>query len=135
MLYSVQLRDRIFVKRYGFLCFVKNMGKNIGKNISISLSGKCSPGILVMRQKFLDYVKKSATDALKTSSKRFTQKPTEAAGDLIVNKIANKITRVSKNSQQNNSETFTNEHDKEIPKGRYVSPEERQGIIGKLRLK
>ena len=31
--YSVQLRDRILVKGYGFLSFTKNMGKNIGKNI------------------------------------------------------------------------------------------------------
>ena len=31
-----------------------------------------------------------------------------------------KITKVSKNSQQNNSETVTNENDKEIPKGRYI---------------
>ena len=29
--YSVQPRDRIFVKRYVFLSFAKNMGKNIGK--------------------------------------------------------------------------------------------------------
>ena len=31
---SVQLRDRIFVKGYGFLSSAKNMGKNIAKNIS-----------------------------------------------------------------------------------------------------
>ena len=31
---------------------------------------------------------------------------------------------VSKNSQQNNSERVTNEHDKDIPKERYISPEE-----------
>ena len=42
--------------------------------------------------------------------------------------------RVSKNSQQNNSETVTNENDKEIPKERYISPEERQKIIDNLRL-
>ena len=30
MCYSVQPRDRIFVKGYGFLSFAKNMGKNIG---------------------------------------------------------------------------------------------------------
>ena len=36
-----------------------------------------------------------------------------------------KITRVSKNSKQNNSETVTNENDKEIPKERYISSEER----------
>ena len=31
-----------------------------------------------------------------------------------------KITKVSKNSQQNNSETVTNENDKEIPKELYI---------------
>ena len=42
---------------------------------------------------------------------------------------------VPKNSQQNNSETVANEHDKEILKEKYVSPEERQEIIDELRLK
>ena len=32
--YSVQPRDQIFVKGYGFLLFAKNMGKNIGENLS-----------------------------------------------------------------------------------------------------
>ena len=32
--YSVQPRDRIFVKIYGYLSFAKNMDRNIGKNIS-----------------------------------------------------------------------------------------------------
>ena len=43
--YSVQLKDqaRMFVEGYGFLFFVKNMGKNIGKNISKDLRGKYSP--------------------------------------------------------------------------------------------
>ena len=54
---------------------------------------------------------------------------------MIGNKIANRITKVSKNSQQNDSETVTKEHDKEIPKEKYVSPEERQEIIDELRLK
>ena len=36
--YSVQPRDRKFVKGYGFLSFAKNMGKIIGKNISKNLS-------------------------------------------------------------------------------------------------
>ena len=37
---SVQPRDPILVKGYGFLFFAKNMGKNIGKNISKILSSK-----------------------------------------------------------------------------------------------
>ena len=47
-----------------------------------------------MRQKVLDHAKKFATDALKTSSKRVIQKTAEATGDLIGNKIPNKITKV-----------------------------------------
>ena len=35
---------------------------------------------------------------------------------MIGNKIPHKITGVSKYRQQNNSETVTNEHDKEVPK-------------------
>ena len=38
--YSVQCRDRIFVKGYTFLSFAKNMGKNIIKNISKNISSK-----------------------------------------------------------------------------------------------
>ena len=37
---SVQPRDRIFVKGYGFLYFAKNMCKLIGKNINKNLSGE-----------------------------------------------------------------------------------------------
>ena len=56
--------------------------------------------------------------------------------DRILGKyLANNITKVSKNSEQNNSETVTNKHNKEIPKERYISPEERQEIIDELRLK
>ena len=40
--------------------------------------------------------KKSRTDAIKTASKRVTQKTAEATGDLISNAIADKITSVSK---------------------------------------
>ena len=58
----------------------------------------------------------------------------EATGDLIRNKIANKITKFSRSSPQNNSETITNKHDNEIPKERQISPEERQKIFDNLRL-
>ena len=53
---------------------------------------------------------------------------------MIGNKIANKITKAQKSSQQVNSETVTNEHDKEILKERSLSPEERQWFINNLRL-
>ena len=84
--------------------------------------------MLAVHQKLLEH-DKSAKDALKSSSKRVIQKTVEVTGDWIGNKIDNRITKVSKSLQQNNSETVTNEHNKEIPKEKYVSPEKRQEII------
>ena len=55
MKHSIEPRDTIYVKGYGFLSFAKNIGKN--------LSNKCG-------QKLLDSAKKSTTDAIKTTSKR-----------------------------------------------------------------
>ena len=107
---SVQPRAKKFVKCYGFLSFDKNMGKTIGQNISENLSGKYS-------WELLDRVKQSTT-----------------ADDLIGNKTAVRITKFSKYLPQNNSETVTNEHDKEIPKERCKSSEERQTIIDDLTL-
>ena len=54
---------------------------------------------------------------------------------MIVNKIGNRTAKVSKNSQQNNSETVTNKYDKKIPKERYISLEEREEINDELTLK
>ena len=57
MRYSIEPRDRIYVKKYGFLSFAKNMGR--------TLSNKYD-------QKLLDSAKKPTTDAIKTVSKRGT---------------------------------------------------------------
>ena len=65
--YSVQPRDRIFLKGYEFLSFGKNMGENIGKNISKNLSVKYN-------QKLLDHAKIFVSEAIKTSLKRVIQK-------------------------------------------------------------
>ena len=115
MRYSIEPRDRKYVKGYGFLSFAKNMGK--------SWSNKYG-------QKLLDTAKKSTTDAIKTASKRAIQKTAEATGDLIGNKIADKITTVSKKPSNNND----NNKDLELTthKKRYISPEERQQIIDEL---
>ena len=86
-------------------------------------------------QKRLDSAKKSTTDAKKTASKRAIQKTAEANGDLTGNKIADKITSVSKSSTKElpNDETEV-DAEKATPKERYISPEERQQIIDELRL-
>ena len=81
-----------------------------------------------------NHARQSATGLLKATSKRVIQKTAEATGDLIGNKIPNRITKVLRSSPQNDSETITNENDKEILKERYISPKERKKIIDHPRL-
>ena len=123
----------MFVEGYGILSFAKSMGKNIGKTISKNLSGKYSSGMLAICKKLLDYAEKSATYALKTFSKRVIQKRAEATGDLIGSKIDKIITKVSEKSKQNNWETVANDNDNEIPKEKYIPPEEKHKITDNLR--
>ena len=112
MRYSVQPRALIIVKGYGLLSLAKNMSKNIGKNISENLSGKYS-------QKRFDHTKKSAADAFTTALEKAFQKTAKTTGDLLVNKIL----------QQNNSETVTNNDDKEIPKNIYLQKKVRKLLM------
>ena len=58
MCYSIEPRERRYVKGYGFLSFAKKIGK--------TLSNKYG-------QKIVDSAKKSATDTLKTASKKAIQ--------------------------------------------------------------
>ena len=115
--YSVQPRDRIFVKGYEFLPFPRNMGKNISKTLSSKYS-----------QKLLDHAEKFATDSLKTNSKRVNQKSSEAIGDLIGSKIVDKITRVSKTLPQNNAVT----NEEEILRERYISLQKKDRKLLKI---
>ena len=121
MTYSIEPRDRIYVKGYGFLSFAKNIGKNLSNKYG---------------QKIIDTAKKSTTDAIKTASKRAIQKTVEATGDLIGNKIADKITSISKKPNKELPNNDEKEEDMELTthKKRYISPEERQRIIDELRL-
>ena len=55
MRYSIEPRNRIYVKGYGFFSFAKNMGKNLSNKYG---------------QKLFDSAKESTTDTIKTASKR-----------------------------------------------------------------
>ena len=79
MRYSIEPKDRINVKGYGFMYFARSMSNKYGK-------------------KFVDTATKSATDAIKAASKRAIQKTAEAKGNLVGNKIPDKITSVSQKS-------------------------------------
>ena len=83
MRYSIEPRERRYVKGYGFLSFPRNIGTHATK-VTKNMSNKHS-------QKLVDTATKSETDAIRTASKRAIQKTAEATGDLV-----GKITSASK---------------------------------------
>ena len=129
MRYSIEPRDRIYVKGYGFLFFAKNIGKSLSNKYAATSATNVA-------QKLIDSAKKCKTDAIKTASKRAIQKTAEATGVLTGNKIADKITSVSKKSgtELHSKKLHNNDEIKEhveiaTSKKKYISPKERQQII------
>ena len=76
-------------------------------------------------KKLMDTATKTGIDAAKTTSKRIVQKPAEATGDFIGNKIADKITSIGKPKEK--------EKANKIEKI-YIPPEKTQQIIDDLKL-
>ena len=81
-----------------------------------------------MERNLLIQLKKSATDARKTASKRAIQKTAEATVDLVGNKIADKITSVSKKST---TKLPTIDEDVELTthKKKYISPKKDNKLL------
>ena len=117
MRYSIEPRDTIYEKGYGFLSFAKNMGENLSNKYG---------------HKFLDRSEKSTKDTIKTPSRKAIQ---NSRSYRWFNKIADKMMSVSKKSTKElpNDKTEV-DVERATPKKRYISPEERQQIIDELRL-
>ena len=99
MRYLTEPKFRKYVKEYGFLSFAKQFGDKHGKNL-------------------MDTATKTVIDAAETASKTVVQKTAEAAGDLIGNKIADKITSVGKSKEREKEKTNK-------PEEIYIPPEKR----------
>ena len=99
MRYSIEPRERRYVKGYGFLSFAKNIGKHLSHKYG---------------QKLADTAKKICNRCIKNCYQKSNSK------------TADKITSISKKPA---SEPHSNAASKEIPKERYISLQERQKII------
>ena len=108
MRYSIEPKERRYVKGYGFISFSRNFSDKYSK---------------YLMDKGIDV---SETFA-KTAGKKILKEIAKATGDLIGNKIADKIT--AKPSKKSHDEV-----NNEIPKERYISPKERQKNIDELKL-
>ena len=77
MRYSIEPTFRKYVKGYGFLSFARKFNNKYS-------------------QKLIDTATKIGIDAAETASKAVVQKTVKATGNLIGNKIADKITSIGK---------------------------------------
>ena len=78
-----------------------------------------------MEKKLMDTASKTGIDAAKTTSKRIVQKTEEATGDLIGNKIADKITLLDKPKEKQKTKEIEEIH---------IPPQKRQQIIDEFGL-
>ena len=107
MRYSMEPRERRFVNGYGFMSFARNFSDKYSKSLM-------DKGIGVSKQ------------FAKTAGKKILKETAKATGDLIGNKIDDKITSASKK--------LHDEVNNKILKERYISPKEKQNIINELKL-
>ena len=133
MRYSIEPRERRYIKGYGFLSFAKNFGNKYNKklmNIAIKTGTSFNSKY---GKKVTDTAIKTGNDFATIAGEKIVHKSAEAAGDLIGNKIADKITaKPSKKSQ--NEVIQSNETSNEIPKERSIPPKERRKITDELKL-
>ena len=105
MRYSIEPRERIHVKGYGFLSFARNIGTHAtktAKNISNKYGQKTAEATG-------DLVGKKIADKITSASKKYFKKLRD-------------------------EESSSTEVNNEIPKERCISPKERQHITDELKL-
>ena len=77
MCYSIEPRERRYVKGYGFMSFARNFNDKYGKSL-----------------------RNASKTFAKTAGKEILKETAKATGDLIGNKIADKITAKSYNKDE-----------------------------------
>ena len=89
MRYSLEPTYTKYVQGYGFLSFARNFGDKYGKKL---MNTATKVGTSIYGKKVIDTTKKQEKEFAKTAGKRIVQKSAEATGNLIGNKIVDKIT-------------------------------------------
>ena len=106
MKYSLESSYRRYVHGQGFMFFAENIGNKYGRKIF-----------------------DKSTDFAKIAGKKVLTKGAEATGDLIGNKIADRITKSSRNKDQKEDDRIMEETQELI-----IPPEKREQTIKDLKL-
>ena len=129
MRYSLEAPYRIYVQGQGFVSFARNIGNKYGnkifdKSIDVGKSMKKKYG-----KKILDNSLSAGKDFAKIAGKKVLTKSAEATSDLTANKIADSITKSSRNKDQKEDDRIMEETQELI-----IPPEKREQIIKDLKL-
>ena len=129
MRYSLEPRYRKYVQGQGFMSFAKDIGNKHGKKLfdkSIDVSKKYGNK---HGNKLLGNSISAGKDFAKIAGKKVLTKSAEATGDMIGNKIADRITKSSRNKAQKEDDRIMEETQEIL-----IPPEKREQIIRDLKL-
>ena len=106
---SLEPRYRRYVQGQGFMSFAKNIGNKYGRklfdksmDVGKKYGKKCG-------NKLLDNSISAGKDFAKIAGKKVLTKSAEATGDMIGNKIDDKITKSSRNKAQKEDDRIMEE--------------------------
>ena len=128
MRYSLEPHYRRYVQGQGFMSFARNIGnkysiKIFDKSLDVGKSMKKNA------KKILDNILSAGEDFAKIAGKKVLTKNAEATGDLVGNKIADRIAKRTRNKAQKEDDRIM-EETQEI----FIPPEKREQIIKDLKL-
>ena len=132
MRHSLEPEYREYVKRYRFLSFARNFGDKYGRKLMNTAIKTGTNFNSKHGKKLTDTAIKKGKDFATIAGKKIIHESAEATGDLVGNKIADKITSMGKpRSKKEKDETNIMEETQEI----YIPPEKRNQIIKDLKIK
>ena len=129
MRYSLEPHYRKYVQGQGFMSFAKNIGNKYGKKLfdkSMDVGKKYGKKY---GNKLLDNSISTGKDFAKIAGKKVLTKSAEVTGDMIGNKIADRITKSSRNKAQKEDDRIMEETQELV-----IPPEKREQIIRDLKL-
>ena len=119
MRYSLEPSYRKYVQGQGFISFAKNVGNKYGRKIFDKSMDVIKKYGKKYGNKLLDNSISAGKDFAKIAGKKVLTKSAEATGDLIGNKIADRITKDSKNkAQKENDRIMQKTQELIIPPGK-----------------
>ena len=129
MRHSLGPRYRKYVQGQGFMSLAKNIGNKYGKKLfdkSMDVSKKYGKKY---GNKLLDNSISAGKDFAKIAGKKVLTKSAEATGDMIGNKIVDRINKSSRNKAQKEDNRIMEETQEIL-----IPPEKREQIIRDLKL-